>query len=74
MTNITRRNLSLASLILGIVTFIGVVLSKLYWDSGSNNHFTVQFISSVFWTFVSAVLYRNYSQAVKEDKKYGNQK
>ena len=74
MTNITRRNLSLAALILGIVTFIGIVFSKLYWNSDSNNLFTVQFVSSVFWTFYSAVLYRNYSQAVKKDKKYGNQK
>ena len=74
MTNITKRNLSLAALILGIVTFIGIVFSKLYWNSDSNNHFTVQFVSSVFWTFFSAVLYRNYSQAVKKDKKYGNQK
>lgn len=74
MTNITTRNLSLAGLILSIVTFIGIIISVFLWGRDSNNLITVQFISCIVWLFFCAVLYRNYSQAVKEDKKYGNKK
>lgn len=66
MTNKVKRNLSLAMMIFGLVTLIGLALSRKYLGAG---HDTWQYIAAPLWICFFGVLYRNYSLAEKEDKK-----
>ena len=66
MTNKAKRNLSLAMMIFGLVTLIGLALSRKYLGAG---HDTWQYIAAPLWICFFGVLYRNYSLAEKEDKK-----
>lgn len=68
MTNIAKRNLALVMVIIGIITLLGLVLGRIILD---NRYETWQFISAPLWIFFFYGMYRNYSQAVKEDRKYG---
>ena len=55
-------------LILGIVFLIGLALGKLIlgWQ-----YDTWQYLIIPFWIALFMVTYRNFSQAVKDDEKYG---
>lgn len=66
MTNKAKRNLSLAMMIFGVATLIGLALSRKYLGAG---HDTWQYIAAPLWICFFGVLYRNYSLAEKEDKK-----
>ena len=66
MTNKVKRNLSLAMMILGLFTLIGLALCRKYLGA---THDTWQFIAAPLWICFFGVLYRNYSFAEKEDKK-----
>lgn len=66
MTNKVKRNLSLAMMILGLFTLIGLALCRKYLGA---THDTWQFIAAPLWICFFGVLYRNYSLAEKEDKK-----
>lgn len=68
MTNKAKRNLSLAMMIFGLVTLIGLALSRKYLGAG---HDTWQYIAAPLWICFFGVMYRNYSLAAKEGKKYG---
>lgn len=68
MTNKAKRNLSLAMVILGVITLIGLYISSKFFDF---QHDLWQYIAAPLWIFFFGVLYRNFSLAVKEDKKYG---
>lgn len=68
MTNKAKRNLSLAMMIFGVATLIGLALSRKYLGAG---HDTWQYIAAPLWICFFGVMYRNYSLAAKEDKKYG---
>ena len=66
MTNKVKRNLSLAMMILGLFTLIGLAPCRKYLGA---THDTWQFIAAPLWICFFGVLYRNYSLAEKEDKK-----
>ena len=68
MNNKAKRNLFLALLILEVVIYFCLAYFKSYFD-----------LEIKWWIYISAALlfvfllgaYRNFSQAVKEDEKYG---
>ena len=68
MSNKGKRNLFLTLLILEVVMYLGVAIFKSQYD-----------IDLKWWIYISAAIlfvfflggYRNFSQAVKEDEKYG---
>lgn len=68
MTNKGKRNLYLVLLILVLISYILIILFKTIYD-----------LDVKWWTYCTTALlivgllgaYRNFSQAVKEDKKYG---
>ena len=68
MTNKVKRNLFLNLLILEVVMYFAVAIFKSQYD-----------IDLKWWIYISAAIlfvfllggYRNFSQAVKEDEKYG---
>ena len=66
--NQKRKNISLSMLIIEIVFLIGLALCKLFfgWE-----YDTWQYLIAPFWIALFMVTYRNFSQAVKEDEKYG---
>lgn len=68
MTNKAKRNLSLAMMILAVFTLIGLIISRIFFGI----HHTGQFIAAPLLIYFFGMLYRNFSLAVKEDKKYGN--
>ena len=68
MSNKTKRNLSLVMMIVGLVTLIGLALSRKVLGV---QHDTWQYIAAPLWICFFGVLYRNFSLAVKEDRKYG---
>lgn len=68
MTNKAKRNLSLVMVILGVVTLIGLAISRKSFDV---QHDAWQYFAAPLWICFFSVLYRNFSFAVKEDKKYG---
>lgn len=68
MTNKAKRNLSLAMMIFGLFTLIGLALCCKYFGT---EHDTWQYIAAPLWICFFGVMYRNYSLAAKEDKKYG---
>ena len=71
MTNKAKRNLSLAMMIFGVATLIGLALSRKYLGT---EHDTWQYIAAPLWICFFGVMYRNFSLAAKEDKKYGQVK
>lgn len=68
MNNKAKRNLSLIMIILGVVTLIGLAVSRKFYNI---QHDTWQYLAAPLWICFFSVLYRNFSLAVKEDKKYG---
>ena len=68
MSNKAKRNLSLVMMVLGLITLIGLALSRRFYGI---QHDTWQFIAAPLWIVFFGILYRNFSLAVKEDKKYG---
>lgn len=68
MTNKGKRNLSLAMAILGLITLIGLALTRKFYGI---QHDTWQYIAAPLWICFFSILYRNFSLAVKEDEKYG---
>jgi len=68
MSNKAKRNLSLAMVILGTVVLIGLALTRKFLGI---EHDTWQYLAAPLWICFFGVLYRNFSLAVKEDKKYG---
>ena len=69
MSNKAKRNLSLVMVILGVITLIGLALSSRFFCV---QHDTWQYLAAPLWICFFGVLYRNFSQAVKEDEKYGS--
>ena len=68
MSNKAKRNLSLLMVILGVITLIGLAISRKFFGM---QHDTWQYFAAPLWICFFGVLYRNFSLAVKEDKKYG---
>lgn len=68
MSNKAKRNLSLVMMILGLVTLTGLAVSRKFFGT---QHDTWQYFAAPLWICFFSVLYRNYSLAMKEDKKYG---
>lgn len=68
MSNKAKRNLSLIMMILGLAVLIGLALSRKFYHV---EHDTWQYFAAPMWICFFGVLYRNFSIAVKEDKKYG---
>lgn len=68
MSNKAKRNLSLVMAILGVITLIGLALSRRFLGV---QHDTWQYLAAPLWICFFGVLHRNFSQAVKEDDKYG---
>ncbi len=68
MSNKAKRNHSLAMVILGVITLIGLALSRKFLNV---HHDTWQYFAAPLWICFFGILYRNFSIAVKEDKKYG---
>lgn len=68
MSNKAKRNLSLAMLILCIAVYIAVICRKIFWDITPDSW---QYIAPPLWIVIFLGAYRNFAQAVKEDKKYG---
>lgn len=64
MTNKAKRNLSLAMMIFGVATLIGLAFSRKYLGA---EHDTWQYIAVPLWICLFGVMYRNYSLAAKED-------
>ncbi len=64
----TKRNISLAMVILGVIALIGLAISRAFFDAP---HDTWQYIAAPLCICFFGILYRNYSQAVKEEEKYG---
>ena len=54
--------------ILGVVTLIGLAISRKFFNI---QHDLWQYLAAPLWICVFSILYRNFSLAVKEDKKYG---
>ncbi|MBP3298551.1 MAG: hypothetical protein J6L73_02585 [Muribaculaceae bacterium] len=71
MSNKAKRNLSLLMMIIGLTTLIGLALSRKFFGI---QHDMWQYIAAPLWICFFGVLYRNFSLAVKEDKKYGPMK
>lgn len=71
MNNITKRNLSLVLAVLSTAAFISVVIMKRMCSTEVEGYFWWLFIPSMLCMFFFSVSYRNFAQAVKEDKKYG---
>lgn len=71
MSNKAKRNFSLAMVILGVITLIGLALSRKFLNV---HHDTWQYFATPLWICFFGILYRNFSLAVKEDKKYGSVK
>lgn len=69
MSNIFLRNISLGMCILGIVVLIGLALTTIIYGT---HHEIWQYVALPAQIAFFGVLYRNYSQAVKEDRKYDN--
>lgn len=68
MSNKAKRNASLLLAILGVIILIGLALSgKLY----GIQHDVWQYIAAPLWIAFFGIMYRNFSQAVKEDEKFG---
>ena len=71
MNNKAKRNLFLTLLILEMVAYFGIVVFKSRFD-----------LEMKWWLYISAAVlflfflggYRNFSQAVREDEKYGPMK
>lgn len=55
-------------MIFGVATLISLVLSRKYLGA---EHDTWQYIAAPLWICFFGIMYRNYSLAAKEDKKYG---
>ena len=55
-------------LILGVIALISFALVKIIFGWQLN---TWQYLIAPFWIAMFMVTYRNFSQAVKEDEKYG---
>lgn len=68
MSNKAKRNLSLAMMILGLAVLVGLAVSKKLYGV---QHDIWQYVAAPLWICFFGVLYRNFSLAVKEDKKYG---
>lgn len=68
MSNKAKRNLSLVMMIVGLITLIGLAFSRKFLGV---QHNTWQYIAAPLWICFFGVLYRNFSLAVKEDRKYG---
>ena len=66
--NQKRKYISLSMLILGVIALISFALVKVIFGWQLN---TWQYLIAPFWIAMIMVTYRNFSQAVKEDKKYG---
>lgn len=66
--NQKRKYISLAMLILGIVVLLGLAAGKFFYGW---KYDTWQYLIAPFWIALFMVTYRNFSQAVKEDEKYG---
>lgn len=66
--NQKRKYLSLGMLILSVITLIALALSRIMYYK---HYDSWQYIAAPLCIGVFLVLYRNFSQAVKEDEKYG---
>lgn len=66
MSNKAKRNLSLIMVILGVVTLIGLAISHKFFNI---QHDLWQYLAAPLWICFFGILYRNFSLAVKEDKK-----
>ena len=66
--NQKRKYISLSMLILGVIALISFALVKVIFGWQLN---TWQYLIAPFWIAMFMVTYRNFSQAVKEDEKYG---
>lgn len=66
--NEKRKYISLSMFILEIIVLIGLALGKLLlgWQ-----YDTWQYLIIPFWIALFMVTFRNFSQAVKKDEKYG---
>ncbi|MDE6811337.1 MAG: hypothetical protein K2J15_03205 [Muribaculaceae bacterium] len=68
MSNIAKRNLSFVMALSGVLILIGLAIGKKFYDC----HYDAwQFIAAPLWIAFFGILYRNFSLAVKEDRKYG---
>lgn len=55
-------------MILGLAVLVGLAVSKKLYGV---QHDTWQYFAAPLWICFFSVLYRNFSLAVKEDRKYG---
>ena len=69
--NKKRKYISLSMLILGILVLIILGLGRFIYGI---QYATWQYLIVPFWIGLFLVTYRNFSQAVKEDDKYGTLK
>ena len=68
MSNRTKRNLFLSLLILNLVIYFCLAVFKTRYDLDVK--WWIFSIAAIIFTFLLGA-YRNFKQAVKEDKKYG---
>lgn len=68
MSNKAKRNISLFMMVISIAIFIGLVISRSLFGI---QHETWQYFAAPLCFCFFGVLYRNFSFAVREDKKYG---
>ena len=68
MSNKAKRNLALVMVILSLVLYVGIFIKKIFF--GGNIDWWM-WLSPVCCFIVFLGCYRNFSQAVKEDEKYG---
>lgn len=68
MGNKGKRNLALAMLILQVGLYIAIIVRKVFLDIAAPWYYYVS-LSVAFVLFLG--FYRNFSQGVKEDEKYG---
>lgn len=68
MTNKAKRNASLVMLIIIVAAYAGLFIRRIFWHVSAQGW---EFSIPAFLFIVVLAIWRNYSQAVKEDEKYG---
>lgn len=63
------KYISISMLILGFLTLIGLAAGRFFYGW---QYDTWQYLIAPFWIALFLVSYRNFSQAAKEDEKYGD--
>lgn len=66
--NKRRKYISLAMLIVGLIAFIALIVVRVCCDK---IYGTWQYIVAPLWIAFFAVMYRNFTLAVRDDEKYG---